>query len=319
MPTALEQPQPVVTRSEVGGVDGYSASVAGVDIEAVRTGKGVGPNRVLAVREDRFTLTSCDIGFPMMSRTVVDRDRVLIAYVAEARPGSRWCEIDLFPGAVLAYGAGAEHTAVNCTGLRFSFAATDERILAGLADQLELDIEPPPRGEAHLLAPSDASRAVGAAFHALATDATRDVRALGRQSDDVLRAMVGALALPDRARRVGYELRIDSRHVVHQGIDYADATHRIPSIGELCLASNLSERRLRKAYNDEFDVSPTKFFRAWALQEARRRLTDCWQSECTVSAVAADLGFSHLGRFAGYYRQTFGESPSETLRTVSTG
>ena len=319
MSTTLERPQRDVSRSEVHEVDGYSRSVAGVDIEAVRTGRGVGPNRVLAVHDDRFTLTSCDIGIPMMSRTTLDDDRILLAHVADATPGSRWCEIGLFPGAVVVYGVRTEHTAINCPGLRFSFATARQHELAGLADQLELDIQPPPRGEAHLLAPSNDTRAVGVAFQVLATDATRDVRALGRQSDDVLRAIVGALALPDRARRVGCRSRIDSRHVIHQGIDYADATQRIPSISELCVASNLSERRLRRAYNDEFDVSPTEFFRAWALQAARHRLKDCERGEFTVSAVATDLGFNHLGRFAGYYRNAFGETPSHTLRTTSTG
>jgi AraC-like DNA-binding protein len=34
----------------------------------------------------------------------------------------------------------------------------------------------------------------------------------------------------------------------------------------------------------------------------------------TVRAVALELGLTHLGRFATAYRQTFGESPSDTLR-----
>ena len=315
----LERSQPVVSRSEVGDVDGYSNSVAGVNIEAVRTGTGVGPNRVLAVRDERFTLTSCDIGFPMMSRTTVGDGRVILGYVTEAPAGSRWCEIDLFPGAIVAYGAGAEHTAINRPGLRFSFAIAHQRELAELAARLELDMQPPPRGEVHLLAPFSTSRTFGVALRILADDAARDVCALGRQSDDVLRAMVGALVDPDRARRVGCRKRIDSRHVVHQGIDYADAIQRIPSISELCIASNLSERRLRKAYTDEFDVSPTKFFRAWALQAARRQLTDLDPGASTVTTVASGLGFSHLGRFAGNYLHAFGESPSETLRTLSSG
>ena len=309
----LEQPQPDVSLSEVDEVDGHSKSVAGVRLEAVRTGRGVGPNRVLTVEDERFTMTSCDIGFPIMARTTIGDDRILLAHVAEARPGSRWCEIDLFPGAVVAYGPGAEHTAVNHSGLRFSFTIAAQHELARLADRLELDIEQPRRGEVHLLAPSGASRALGVAMQVLSTDAVRPGCALGRQTDDVLRDAVGALAEPDRVRRVGRRSRIDSRHVVHQGIDYANATGRIPSINELCLASHLSERRLRKAYNDEFDVSPTGFFRAWALDAARRRLRCFEPHESTVAVVATDLGFSHLGRFAGYYRHTFGESPSETL------
>jgi AraC-like DNA-binding protein len=34
----------------------------------------------------------------------------------------------------------------------------------------------------------------------------------------------------------------------------------------------------------------------------------------TVTSVALDSGFAHLGRFAAAYRHHYGESPSETLR-----
>jgi AraC-like DNA-binding protein len=84
------------------------------------------------------------------------------------------------------------------------------------------------------------------------------------------------------------------------------------------MALRVSGRRLRKAYTDEFDVSPAEFFRTWAVDAARRRLAGVELGECTVAAVATDLGLSPLGRFAGYYRHTFGEYPSETLRTIST-
>jgi transcriptional regulator GlxA family with amidase domain len=52
----------------------------------------------------------------------------------------------------------------------------------------------------------------------------------------------------------------------------------------------------------------------WALDLARRRLIASDPGKVTVTWIAIGTGFNHLGRFARYYRKTYGESPSETLR-----
>ena len=54
-----------VAVASVDEVDTYSSTVAGVRLEAIRTGLGVGPHRVLSLRDDRFLFTSNDIGFPL--------------------------------------------------------------------------------------------------------------------------------------------------------------------------------------------------------------------------------------------------------------
>jgi AraC-like DNA-binding protein len=37
--------------------------------------------------------------------------------------------------------------------------------------------------------------------------------------------------------------------------------------------------------------------------------------DATVSRMAAGIGFTHLARFAGYYKDQYGESPSQTLKS----
>jgi AraC family transcriptional regulator, ethanolamine operon transcriptional activator len=49
------------------------------------------------------------------------------------------------------------------------------------------------------------------------------------------------------------------------------------------------------------------------LTAARRALQDP-SATTSVTDVALQRGFFHLGRFAHDYRELFGESPSETLR-----
>ena len=77
---------------------------------------------------------------------------------------------------------------------------------------------------------------------------------------------------------------------------------------------SVSERRLRRAFVSQFEMPPAMFFRLWALTEARRRLSAADSGDRLVTAIGLDLGFGHLGRFAQYYREVYGESPSATVR-----
>jgi AraC-like DNA-binding protein len=305
----------VVARTIADEAETYNSSVAGIDIEAVRAGQGVGPSHVLAAIGERFTFTESKFGFPMLSRATVPDDKIIVAYIRSATPGSRWCEIDLEPGAILAYAPEAEHTARNLPGLDFMFAVTDRQQLEEHAEQLGVHIEPPPRGEVHLLGRTPRTELVGHAFPAFADAAAGGTYPSAAHGDDVLLAVIHALSEEDRDRRVGCANRIDNRRVIHDCIDYAASISRVPSITELCLTAHVSERRLREAFTQEFDLPPSRFFRAWILDEAHQRLMRSDAGTETVTDIAVGLGFDHLGRFSGRYKQIYGECPSTTLNT----
>ena len=306
-----------VSVAAVDEVDIYSSSVAGVRLEAVRTGQGIGPHRVLSLRDDRFLFTSNDIGFPFRSTATIGDEQVAVATIIETPPGSRWCSIDLEPGTVLVYGPGAEHTANNLAGERVAFAFVDLERLDDLAEQHHAPITIPPRGEVHQLGGSANTRAIAFGLSELAHADTNPSERVARQCDDAARALVLALTDQETEKRIGAGTTIDSRDVVHACLDYAHETQRIPSIGELCLVAHVSERRLRVAFVQEFSQPPSRFFRDWALQLARLRLRAGEPSRTSVSKIATDLGFFHLGRFAGDYRALFDETPSATLRTTT--
>ena len=304
---------PRVALSVVDEVDGYIRSVTGVEVEAVPTGLGTGPNRVLTVQDERLLCTSSEIGCPMRTRTTIGDDRVVLGYVLAAPAGSRWCEFDLRPGTVVTYGPGAEHTGISLPGLHFQFVTIEVGRLADHADQLESPIEMPHPGEVQDLTLSPTVRDVLPSLSELVAAASNAAPFLHTKSDAFLDATVRTLSGTDRLDPTRASRRIDSRHVIHQCIDYADSVERIPSISELCLAAHVSERRLRKAFTDEYDLPPTRFFRSWALARARQRLTAEHNDRPRVTDIAFDLGFGHLGRFAAQYRELYGESPSTTL------
>lgn len=303
----------LVARATVVDVDGYQGSVRGVDLRAVRIGVGNGPNSVSAVSDDKLTVTSCEIGFPIASWTTMAADRVLLAGVRNVAPGSRWCEIDLEGDSILAFGPELEYVGKNHPGHSFSFAVAEIDELKNRADVLRIPFGIPERGTAvDVSRREDAAEAIQMLF---TIGALREgSRPPAPLMDDTLSALTfafGPLEPPQVQARAG---RMDSGRIVRRCVEYAEAVERRPSISELCLAAGVSERRLRKAFVSTFDTPPWLFFRHWALSKAHRRLTTGDSPAPSVTDVATELGFSHLGRFAEYYRATYGVSPSTTTR-----
>ena len=242
-------------------------------------------------------------------------DRVSIAMIKAAPPGNRWCEMDVEAGTVLLYGPGAEHTATTTPGLEYVFGSFRLQALEETADRLHLQLLPPAKGVVRALASTPEVHLLTAILGISDNQGTSIESALDDHLD-IFHAAVAALSIESPQRVVGAGARIDSRHIVHACIEYAEAIDRAPTLSEMCLVAHVSERRLRQAFTDTFDVPPLRYFRYRSLAQARHILVNREVSDCTVSEVASNLGFHNFGRFAHNYQSTYGELPSETLSTT---
>ena len=113
--------------------------------------------------------------------------------------------------------------------------------------------------------------------------------------------------------------RLGAARVRQEAVERAEAHLRAhiknpTRVSSLCRIVGLSERSLRDAFYSVRGMSPTQWMLNERLQSVRRALTDGDSALITVTGVAINYGFFELGRFAATYKQTFGESPSETLR-----
>jgi transcriptional regulator GlxA family with amidase domain len=88
------------------------------------------------------------------------------------------------------------------------------------------------------------------------------------------------------------------------------------TMAQLSRLAGVSERTLRAAFHDVLGRSPKQFAIAQRLRAAREALRAADPETTTVTDIATAYGFFELGRFAGRYRETFGEAPSQTLRQV---
>jgi AraC family ethanolamine operon transcriptional activator len=106
-----------------------------------------------------------------------------------------------------------------------------------------------------------------------------------------------------------------SRVAVARAEVYLQSQQGMPvGVSQLSRVVGLSERALRRAFQFVHGTSPKRYMLAERLGAVRHELREVTDPNATVTDVAERHGFSELGRFAGYYRNTFGESPSATLR-----
>ncbi|MEG3436329.1 helix-turn-helix domain-containing protein [Pannus brasiliensis CCIBt3594] len=87
------------------------------------------------------------------------------------------------------------------------------------------------------------------------------------------------------------------------------------AVTDLCKEIHVSERTLRYGFRECFGMAPAAYLKAQRLNGVRRQLKA--GDGATVSDVAIQWGFWHMGQFAKDYRKMFGESPSQTLRRGS--
>ncbi|TYO62655.1 AraC family transcriptional regulator [Bradyrhizobium hipponense] len=82
---------------------------------------------------------------------------------------------------------------------------------------------------------------------------------------------------------------------------------------QLASSSGVGIRALQLGFRRHFGVSISEMLLDIRLAKLHARLSRA-APDASITGIAFDLGFTHLGRMAGAYREKFGETPSATLR-----
>ncbi|MDO6683364.1 helix-turn-helix domain-containing protein [Oceanobacter sp. 5_MG-2023] len=81
---------------------------------------------------------------------------------------------------------------------------------------------------------------------------------------------------------------------------------------DIASACKVSVKTLYNLFNRELGITPSVFIRHRKLEAAYADIQHC--PEHNITHIATRYGFTNLSRFAAYFREQYGESPSETLR-----
>lgn len=101
---------------------------------------------------------------------------------------------------------------------------------------------------------------------------------------------------------------------IRQAVEIIETRAAKPlTVADIAAEVHVSVRALQDGFRRHLGCSPTEHLRDIRLTRARRSLLEGNPATTTVTSVATQWGFLHLGRFALEYRKRFGESPSATL------
>ncbi|HKY79932.1 MAG TPA: AraC family transcriptional regulator [Sphingobium sp.] len=168
-------------------------------------------------------------------------------------------------------------------------------------------------------------------------------KACGRIFHQTLLLMVDAIDAADRSSPVAlkeFEDLLLSQLLMAQPNNYSDELHfrspsRVPAeilravdfiqrnahesltIDDIADAAGVRSRSLQEGFRQTYDMTPMEFLREVRLNHVRSALLEADHRRTTVTQIAFDWGFQHLGRFSSQYRHRFGETPLQTLKSTN--
>jgi AraC family ethanolamine operon transcriptional activator len=260
---------------------------------------------------------SCSLPLALRGQTVADR--VWLAAPMNGTGSGQLNGEPLMPGNLLAFAGSAEVAGASGAPLHCGILTVAPSALERIATALGVKLRLPGEGEFRVASVVDRGR-LSRAFDLLShTINNREHAALTTYEADAieqafLKIAVRSLA-GDSSRSSPYQsARLTSARIVRTCEDYARKwRYQDVTLAGLCEASGVSERRVRSAFYECYQMSPTAYLRVAALNAVRRDLVEGPRPRNAVSRAATDWGFWHLSRFAAQYRALFGESPRHTL------
>ena len=85
---------------------------------------------------------------------------------------------------------------------------------------------------------------------------------------------------------------------------------------DIATYAGVSQRVLEMAFREHLSSSPAAYLRQYRLARVHDELHNAVPGDGTsVAQVAARWRFRESSRFVAHYRRTYGELPSQTLRT----
>src|SRR6516225_9114165 len=301
--------------------DQYEASLRQAQIEAVIVPRGKFRARLTWAELHHMQVLRCEEDFPQVSYVQLAPGLASVTFPAGSEPLPVWRGREMQAGDIVFHGRG-ERLHQSTPGPSFwNVIAMDPsqlerygRALSGRPFSWPAEgrtLQPAPRLAARL-------RRLHAQICRLAETKSKILshsEVAHAMEQGLIQTLVDCLTTAS-AQTEGYANRHHARIMIRFEEVLADRLSRPLNMPELCELIVVSDRTLRSSCAEFLGMTPTQYVLLRRLEEVRRALRDADPDIVNVGDVAHRFGFTELGRFAGRYRATFGETPSTTLQRI---
>ena len=296
----------------------YASAIRPANVGIFPTARGRFHATLTQVDFDRLWTQFANESLPRVAHSTLP-NRYNIAFLADSnQPGAKYCGMEISPNAaVLGVPGSSRHirSYAACRWATMSLTPDDLSVAGAVLTGRELRLgsairvlHPEPAHMAHLLRLHTATRQLAESV----PEILKRSEVSNALEQELVHAMVTCLA-DDTGADTSAAWRQHSA-IMKRFEDYLAANCDLPLyLPHICSATKASERTLRNCCQEHLGMGPLKYLWLRRMHIARRALIRQDPARVTVTQIATQYGFWHLGRFAVSYLRLFGESPSVTL------
>jgi AraC-like DNA-binding protein len=301
----------------INRIEDLQDAVYGAGLEAVQMSRGRLGGSLAFVERDGILYGSGLIGGRVALSGPLSQDMVTFGLGLRIPNGTwHWYE-EVSTGSIGAFLPGDEHDSLYMPGSLYATATMSLERLTQAAAREELVLDRKTLGGTGFQS-LKVSPALVAPIARQMEQVHSGQPATGRlgppSAERLLRIVINRYARPPRPI-VAQPCPSGHARIVARARVYAlEHLHQPISIEAMAAAAFASPRTLYRAFLAILDETPHAYVRRLRLHRIRHELIGEAEAACTIAMAANLWGIGELGRFAGMYRELFGELPSETLR-----
>lgn len=299
------------TNVPIARIEDLRDAVLGAGLEATQMSTALLSGDLAFAKDADVTYSSGLLNGQVALRGPLSQDLLTVGVGLRMGAGTRhWLE-ETGTGSVGVFHAGDEHDAFYTPGSLYATATLSVERLGQLAADEELVLDRPVLGSTGIHSYPLAPAIVRNLRHAF--ELIHCGQFAGRIGDALLRSIIVHMGREPAVhnRRGG-----DRGHerIVRRARAYILEHLSEPiSLNNIARAAITSRRTLFRAFADILDDTPQTYVRRLRLHRIRHDLASDEERACTIALIANQWGISELGRMSGWYRELFGERPSDTL------